>query len=405
MPAGETLSPAQVDEIITRTIAGESTLSIAAGMGLPAGTVGGRVTRWRRANAISPLRHVISADEFEIIDKLLDAGETIEAIAVDAGVARTTISRRVNWRKTQGWARPDRESHRRYDVDEVISRVLAGESRRSIAALFGVHKSVIEREVKGILGPSLPRSVRTAGAEARVVDLTQQGMTATEIASDTGLSRATISRIIGDHRRQHGTASLPRPVGRRPKSVPTERLIEMLEMGVPQCQIAKIFEIDQSTVSKRISAWCATTGRPNPCSRIFTKIAPETAAQIAELISQGARYVDVVATTGVSKVTVRRHAKGAPRAAWEACRVERNLATLEVTIGRALSCMASAHHRRRTARADKVRELQFVSSQSRSAQRDDLYARIAAQVPAWITGATRDDIISDAYIAAMERGL
>jgi len=308
--------------------------------------------------------------------------------------------------------------------DEIERRLAFGQTFRVIAEEMGVSLSGIARcssrwrKANGIK-PGGAEKALTPDQVHELRLMVEKSTTAATISRHFGVCLGTIQKYVTAHSKAAALAGRDIPNVTRLSVGQIAEIERMAAESVSVPEIARRMNVSEGAVYNRVRIYRMSVGLPVAARSPFSKAKYETVTKaVFERLWQGETHKNIAAGVGISPTSVHRYDKlyrtlygvdslptdrrrqrltDEDRAARAADRVSRAEQRQGVAAER-------VRRREREAR-QRARELLMISSQEQSSRQDALYARIAGQVPRWITGATRDDIISDAYLKAMEHAL
>lgn len=245
-------------------------------------------------------------------------------------------------------ARPAQRGLSQDQVTRLLALVADGVLTKDICAELGCSRAVVMRHCKraGVSNPNrfAPISADVANS---IISLIAEGKTQNFVAGYLGVDERTVSRHVARHRDKYGADSLPRKA--QGKTLPAETVQKIVRLGHTfnsAGTIAGELGLSPTTVLRHIRADTVLrrqSGMKCHCGLPFRHVA---------------KCVTVTPEVRAARIAARN--------------------------------------------AARERDRLIVSSQQSAGRRDALYAKIAARIPRWIDAATRDDIISDAYLAMLE---
>ena len=212
--------------------------------------------------------------DYKILD-LLEQGLNYKQIEVELGLSDRVISYRVRAMRERGIEIPDiikTGRPRRIINDEKDNKILEllekGLTQAQIANKLHISKQAVSKKIKnmkerGIEIPEkkkaviLQKEIKNYELDTKIVELLEKGLNKKEIVNILNVSYYSVSNRIKILEKQ-GIKSTKNIKRGRPKKTSNDekdnKIIELLEQGLTQTQIADILGITQVSISKRISS-------------------------------------------------------------------------------------------------------------------------------------------------------
>ena len=212
--------------------------------------------------------------DYKILD-LLEQGLNYKQIEVELGLSDRVISYRVRAMRERGIEIPDiikTGRPRRIINDEKDNKILEllekGLTQAQIANKLHISKQAVSKKIKnmkerGIEIPEkkkaviLQKEIKNYELDNKIVELLEKGLNKKEIVNILNVSYYSVSNRIKILEKQ-GIKSTKNIKRGRPKKTSNDekdnKIIELLEQGLTQTQIADILGITQVSISKRISS-------------------------------------------------------------------------------------------------------------------------------------------------------
>lgn len=152
--------------------------------------------------------------------------------------------------------------------------------------------------------------------------------------------------------------------------------------------IARAVGLSHTATARHIRRWRDRKGLP----AAKRGMRPALGSGLVARIAAGETYTAMASSLGITRSAVSKRVK-----------TYRNRHGEDSLPGAFDQMRSRARRRRLAVEQRKAREARMLPSHQQAARSCSIYAAVAAQVPRHITGALRDDIISDAYLAYMER--
>ena len=258
----------------------------------------------------------------EKIIKLLEQDLSHPQIANELGITKQAVNRRVH--KIERIMQITLTKPKWYTQDsitekdeQIIQLLNQGLTQPEISTKLGISMHLIQKRMKlieSIRGEKLPRNYRKVKLdENRLIDLLENGFTQRQIAKEMGVSQNKISKTIREIEENQGI-NLPRYNSQtKLKSQIDEtdkKIIELLNQGLIQSKVARELNLSSQAVANRIKKIERIQKISLPNNKWTNQsFITENDEQIIQLLNQGLSQPQVANKFGVSINTIIKRIK------------------------------------------------------------------------------------------------
>ena len=256
------------------------------------------------------------------IIELVNQGLVYSEISNIIGISKNELIKRINKIKNK------RENEQRKQVEDemddiekqIIKYMKKGLTQKEMAERIGVTQPAIGYRIKKIekqygiilkLKVNHNQKMESKNKDNEIIEMIKQGLSFQQVANNLGISKQAVSQRVKNIEQTH-KVKLPRKKisGKPPKTEIDSidiQIIEFLNQGLLQYEIAKILNLSHQTISMRVKKieHIEQIELPKNNFKLFTeKELDELDLRIIELVNQGLTQKQISNELGMSQASI-----------------------------------------------------------------------------------------------------